>query len=207
MSHVLYLGSKSKSRQQLLRDADIPFVVLKQDSDECAVELEEEFDRYVLAIAQEKMKHVELPSPETTTKTIFVLTADSLAKGLTSGEIFGKPKDRADAKRMLRKHREEETLVTTACCLHLFTSEGSTWRYIDKREWCTSATLSFHIEEELLDTYFARVPLALHACGAAVIEGYGHNFLKRVNGSYAAILGLPLFELRQALNELGFWQN
>ena len=41
-------------------------------------------------------------------------------------------------------------------------------------------------------------------CGAGVIEGIGQAFLKNINGSYTAVIGLPLFELRQALKKIGF---
>ena len=36
------------------------------------------------------------------------------------------------------------------------------------------------------------------------IEGVGSQFVKSIDGSYTAIVGLPLFELRTALLELGF---
>jgi predicted house-cleaning NTP pyrophosphatase (Maf/HAM1 superfamily) len=42
------------------------------------------------------------------------------------------------------------------------------------------------------------------SCGAGRIEDFGENFLKSVNGSYTTILGLPMFELRRALKEIGF---
>ena len=72
--HILYIGSQSPSRQNLLKQADIPYKVLSHDSDECVVMGDMSFDDYVLAIAREKMAHVQLPSREEAgSDEIFVL--------------------------------------------------------------------------------------------------------------------------------------
>ena len=42
--------------------------------------------------------------------------------------------------------------------------------------------------------------------GGISVEGYGAQFLQTVDGSYSAILGLPMYELRLALEKLGFYE-
>jgi len=44
----------------------------------------------------------------------------------------------------------------------------------------------------------------MYCCGAGMVEGFGASFLKSINGSYSAVIGLPLFELRDALKKLDF---
>jgi predicted house-cleaning NTP pyrophosphatase (Maf/HAM1 superfamily) len=56
----------------------------------------------------------------------------------------------------------------------------------------------------MVDRYFEKTPFFLNISAGCAVEGFGQSFLKSVNGSYTGILGLPLFELRQALKTLGF---
>ena len=205
MKHTLYIGSQSPSRQKLLEQAGIPYKVLQHNSDECLVRGDLSFDDYVLAIAREKMAHVQLPSREEAgSDEIFVLTADSLSMTQDSKEVLGKPDGVEDAKRMLRLHREQPTIVTTACCLEKKVWDGGAWKTDVKKEWCVSSTIEFIVQEDEIDGYLEKLPMALHACGAGIIEGYGHNFVKSITGSFSAVLGLPMYELRRVLRELGF---
>ena len=208
----LYLGSQSKMRQHLLELAQIPYTVLKQTSDECSVNLTGSFDKYVLAIAQEKMAHVVIPE-ELQTKnlrsknSIFVLTADTLMRLQKSKTILGKPNDKTDAKRMLRLMREEPIELVTGCCLEQKKCTDNVWQTVAQKHWTTPVTLEFCVADEEIDLYFEKMPHALAACGAGIIEDFGMNFLKRIDGSFTAILGLPLFELRLKLKEMGFWET
>ncbi|MCX5922118.1 MAG: Maf family protein [Candidatus Dependentiae bacterium] len=47
--------------------------------------------------------------------------------------------------------------------------------------------------------------IALEAAHTIAIEEFGAQFLKVIHGSYLTIVGLPLFELREALEELDFF--
>lgn len=204
---VLYLGSQSEPRQNLLKLADIDFKVLTHKSSECVIEPSDDFEKYVIAIACDKMQYLQLP--EVKEPKIFVLTADTLIKTthtnpILGTQILGKPKDLEHAKEMLRSIRNQPVDVLTGCCLQVMNAAGQHWE-IEKRQcWATGAQVEFSIDEESLDLYFKKEPWALHACGAGVIEGIGQAFLKNINGSYTAVLGLPLFELRQALKKIGF---
>ena len=207
---ILYLGSQSEPRQNLLKLADINFKVLTHKSSECVIEPSDNFEKYVIAIACDKMQHLQLLEVTQVEKNkIFVLTADTLIKTshtnpILGTQILGKPKDLENAKEMLRSIRNQPVDVLTGCCLQVMNASGQHWE-IEKRQcWATGAQVEFSIDEESLDLYFEKEPWALHACGAGVIEGIGQAFLKSLNGSYTAVLGLPLFELRQKLKEFGF---
>lgn len=212
---TLYLGSQSAPRQNLLKLADIKFKVLMHKSSECVIEPSDDFEKYVIAIACDKMQHLQFPEvTQVKEPKIFVLTADTLIKKTytnsisetqeSGAQILGKPKDLEQAKEMLRSIRNRPVDVLTGCCLQIIKQSGNNWE-IEKRQcWATGAQVEFSIDEESLDLYFEKEPWALHACGAGVIEGIGQAFLKSINGSYTAVLGLPLFELRQKLKEFGF---
>lgn len=200
---VLYLASQSQSRKKLLTLAQIPFVVIEHKSDECGIEITEDFEKYVMAIAKHKMEQVVIPK-EIKEKIIFVLSADTLIRTAKTKVMLGKPENKKDAERMISLLRNEPAELITACCLDKKENFNGSWKTIVEKHWTTPATLTFSIEPEMVDKYFEEEPGALKACGAGVVEGFGLNFLKSMTGSFTSVLGLPLFELRQALKELGF---
>lgn len=200
---ILYLGSQSKIRQRLLKTAGIKFKVLQHQSDECGVELEKDFGKYVLGIAKHKMESLSLPKVEDCKKnTIFVLTADTLTK--VDRHILGKPEDIDDARRMLKLMFNKSTEVLTGVCLEKKVWNDGKWTTDVVKLWVSNAIIEFWVDEENYDNYFKKLPEAMLSCGAGRIEEFGQNFLKSVNGSYTTILGLPMFELRQVLKEIGF---
>lgn len=202
---ILYLASQSASRRELLQAAGIQFTTIDQTSDESSVAQTGSVHDFVIAIARTKMDCAILPERIGAAHDyLFVLTADSLTFHKESGTIFGKPKDKDDARRMLNFKQDKIIEVATGCCLEKKVWNGTAWETQAKTEWVASGALEFFLTPEDIEKYLESVPQALHASGAGVIEGFGFNFLKTVNGSYTAIMGLPLFELRQALKGLKF---
>lgn len=204
-SDTLLLASQSRGRRELLEQSGIAFRVIQQNADEDLVEKSESFHDYILAIAQHKMNHIELSENAVGGKnTIFVVTADSLTINLSKNTLYGKPKDKEDARQMLAQKRDTMVEVATACCVHKKVFNGVNWVSQDCREWVTTGRLEFFVPDNEVETYLEKVPEALHACGAGIVEGFGLNYVKSVQGSYTAITGLPLYELRQALQSMNF---
>lgn len=197
MKDFLYLGSQSSSRKKLLTDAGIPFVIAAHSSDENIERNNLSFDQYVIKIAQEKMQHVILNEP----RDNYILTADTLVRIASSEIILGKPKNREDAKNMLRAMHNKEVEVVTGCCLR----KQNNQKIIAEKSWATGALIEFSIDEEYLDIYFEKEPNVLKAAGSCIVDtGYGLSFFKNIKGSYSAVIGLPLFELRQELKKMNF---
>lgn len=204
----LYLGSQSKPRQHLLQVAKIPYKVLDHKSNETIENKNLPFNNYVLEIAKHKMKNLTLPNIHTINnieKGIFVLTADTLMRIAKNKTILEKPKDKNDAKRMLKLIQNKQIELETGCCLEHKIYKNNKWQTKQHKYWTTPALLEFCVEDKEIDTYLKNVPQALFACGAGVIEEFGLNFLKSINGSFTTIIGLPLFELRHALKEISFF--
>ncbi|MFA5075422.1 MAG: Maf family protein [Candidatus Babeliales bacterium] len=203
---ILYLGSKSSSRRKLIELADIKYILLEHESDECGVDLEKSFSAYVLSIAKHKMEKLILPDTKNFKNKdhIFVLTADTLVRTINSKHVLTKPENLFDAKRMLALLREEQAKIATACCIEKKILQNNIW--ITEKQDCfvSFSIVDFCVPEDYVDLYFQKEPHALNAAGSAVIENYGLNFLKSINGSFTGILGLPLFEVRQVLQKLGF---
>ena len=206
MQNKLLLASQSKARQQLLDHAQIPYSIIQHNSNECPTTKTNDFYDLLQAIAEDKMKHLLLPEG-TKNKTIFVLTADTLVRTIKTKQILGKPKDIDDAKRMHAMFCREPVEVATACCLEKKVWENKGWETGNKKNWTTTTTIDFCVKEELLDLYFEKMPNALNACGGAIVEKFGLNFLRSINGSFSAVLGLPIYKLQQALVEIGFYEK
>jgi septum formation protein len=201
MQNILHLASQSPARKRLLDIAQIQHKIIKHESDECGIELSKSFDKYVLAIARHKMEHAVLPQVE---GEIFVLTADTLVRTMKTKEILGKPTDRDDAERMLGLLREGPAELVTGCCLEKKIFINGSYKTLDKRHWATGAMFEFLVPKDSVDKYYRQIPEAMYACGGSIIEGYGLNFLKYIDGSITAIIGIPLVELHKNLSETGF---
>src|SRR3989304_6760710 len=113
MSLKLYLGSKSQSRQFLLKEARIPFTLIDQNADETACDWSLPLKELVLSISLRKMEHLVLPAGKEG-DSILVLTADTLSEN-NAGKIEGKPVDKQDAIRKLKDAREGSKLYSAFC--------------------------------------------------------------------------------------------
>lgn len=200
---LLYLASSSPSRKKLLEDAKIPFTVITQTADESHCEWALPLDVLVTKIAHYKMEHVLLPEGKLNGEICFVLTSDTLSQD-NNGIIQKKPIDRADAKRKIQSARNGASLCT-AFCLEKNVWHDGRWHMTDRIDKVVSANYNFIIPDNLID-YYLDNSIGLNTAGAIAVEDFGLQFLENVNGSYSAIIGLPLFELRVALTELGFFE-
>lgn len=200
--YILYIASNSASRKNLLAQAHIPCVVIEQDADELQIDHFQELSSVVMQIAQLKMVHAKIPAGQKQGEICFVLTADTL--GLTmSGRVLCKPFDRADAVSMLRDSRNG-TRTVSGFCLRKLVWRDSCW-YVDQEIVdYGDATSVFDVSDEFVDYYLDSIPF-LSVSGAISIESFGGQFLKSVDGCYASIIGLPMFKIRTALLQFGFY--
>jgi septum formation protein len=152
------------------------------------------------------MEHLMFPQKNNVeTDYLFVLTIDTIVVAAESKKIFGKAKDLSDARRMLKILQREPADVITGCCLEKRIWKAGSWQVVDKMYWATNALVEFCVEDEMIEMYLEKVPEVLGVAGAVMIEHpFGQQFCKQVQGSYSTIIGLPLFELRKNLKQLGF---
>ena len=201
--YTLYFGSKSEPRRMLLEESQIPFTLVNQDADETQCDWGLPLPQLVLSIALYKMEHVILPDGKQEGDICFVLTADTMSHDKT-GKVHGKPADRNDAIAKIRATREGSFLCTGFCLDRKVWRSGQ-WQIDERIADVVSAEFSFIIPDQWIDTYLEKVPF-LDVSGGIAVERYGNQFLKVVHGSYSTIIGLPLFELRHALEKLGFYK-
>lgn len=201
MKNILYLASKSSSRKKLLERAGIAFEIIAQDADESQCDWNRELQNVVENIAMHKMNHIIMPAGKEG-QIAFVLTADTLSVD-TTGAIRGKPADEQEAFMMLEKANGPRNRCGTALCIEKRVFKDGVWQTQKRVIKYAQAIYDFHIPRECIKKYLHDTG-AMEAAGAIKIED-APQFVRSINGSYTAIVGLPMFELWQALQEMGFF--
>lgn len=199
---LLYLGSSSQSRISLLTQSGISFVCVPHTADETLCDWTVSFDQVLLHIARYKMEHVVLPRAQEG-DICYVLTADTMCQD-SQGRIHGKPSDHQNARMMLRSLAPHGR-VGTAFCVHKKKYMHGAWQTIDSIEKYVETLYELDVPEAWIDRYIAATPNYLSISGALTVEGFGAQFLTSIKGSYSSVIGLPLVEVRQALESLGFF--
>ena len=200
--HVLYLASSSKSRQMLLRESLIPFLVIGHGADEDAVDQTLPFTERLQEIARKKMEHAVLPEVGLEGQEIFVLAVDTMGQD-SKGVDHGKPKDREDAIHKIKTLGESST-TATAMCLDKKQWFDGRWQTMGRIEQVVETRYRFVVPEQWMDRYLEN-SWAMIASGAIAVELYGAQFLEWIDGSYSGVVGLPMYELRQSLEKLHFF--
>jgi septum formation protein len=177
---MLVLASASPRRQELLRNAGIPFIMQPADIDETP--LSGELPRaYAERLAQEKALTVAHLRPTDT-----VLGADTIV--VVDDAILGKPRDADDAARMLRmlSGRIHE-VITGVCMVEPVTGHDAQVKTASEITRVTFARIS---EEEILAYVASGEPM--DKAGAYAIQGMASRWIPRVEGDYSNVVGLPV---------------
>lgn len=206
LKYVLYLASSSQSRKNLLTEAQIPFALVAQTADESVVALDKPLPEIVQNIAELKMRHVQIPDGKAEGQIVFVLTADTLTlKGNPDNfEVFGKPTDRENARYMLRKAREG-ALVGTAFCVQKLVWKDFSWHKLDEQSGYAESFVLVDIPEHFIEFYLDHIDYE-NVSGAIKVRGLCEQFIREIRGNYSTIIGLPMFELRETLERMGFYE-
>lgn len=175
--------------------------MIGHSADESACNWNLPLEKLVESIALSKMEHVAL-RPGNPGAYAFVLTADTLSRDV-SGVISGKPISRDDARKKLIEARQGMYTGTAFCLDKRVWSDGA-WRVDERIVRFVGASYKFNVPDAWIERYLDATT-SLTCSAAIAIEGYGGIFLQDVQGSYTTIVGLPLYELREALEQLNFF--
>jgi septum formation protein len=176
------LASGSPRRRELLAQAGLVFTVTKPDVPEVRRRGEKPAD-FARRLAREKAAAVRARHPGAT-----VLAADTIV--VLGDRVLGKPRDAADARRMLRALSGRPHQVITA-----FTLAGphrSVTRAVRTRVVFRALTRAE------IDAYVATGD-PMDKAGAYAIQGGAAGMVASVRGSYTNVVGLPVAEVLAAL--------
>lgn len=182
---MLYLASQSPRRRELLDQLGEPHRTLDVDVAEARAPGESP-DAYVSRVALDKARAgFALVRNEPGAR---VLGADT--EVVLGDEVFGKPRDAADAAAMLRRLAGREHRVVSAVWLVEAAGERSA---------VSVSTVRFGpLAEEDIAAYVATGE-CLGKAGAYAIQGRAAAFVAHLSGSYSGVMGLPLHETSRLL--------
>jgi len=121
-----------------------------------------------------------------------VIAADTMV--LYRGEIFGKPKDLAEAKEMLRTlSGEVHEAITGLAVVNVENGKEAV-------ECIKTMVKMRTLTEEEIEGYVATGE-PLDKAGAYAIQGRGAALIERIDGCYYNVVGLPLSKLSEMLNK------
>jgi septum formation protein len=180
------LASSSPRRRELLSLIGIPHEVKSADIDE----------RYLTG--ETPREHAERLARGKATKIqgagsdAVIIGSDTIV--VVDGDVLGKPRDAADAKRMLRRLAGRTHTVITAVAVAV---DGRVESSVEEVE------VTFHpVTDAEIDRYIATGE-PMDKAGAYGIQGFGATIVARVQGDYFAVMGMPLQLLVRLLGRLG----
>ncbi len=187
----IYLASKSPRRHEILHGLHIPF-------------------KYIESPYEEKISDVENLVPEEKSAKLASLKAmyasHSLETGLIIGadtivvdgsEILGKPKDRTDAKRMLRELSGKKHRVISGIALvdvekqKIFSHSEITYVYFRQ------------LTDKDIETYL-NTNEPYDKAGAYGIQGHAALFVEKIEGCYFNVVGFPVVAFDKIMKEAGY---
>lgn len=184
---ILLLASASPRRRALLQQIGVRFR-------QCVVPVEEtprdgESARdYVQRLALDKARAVRHSSDA---KDVLVMGADT--EVVLNDRPFGKPADLAAERDMLRRLGGRRHVVMSAVAL---VGEREAVRLSESAVWLRP------LSDAEVEAYW-RSGEPRDKAGGYAIQGLGAVFVQRLEGSYSGVMGLPLYETAQLLQEFG----
>ncbi|CAH6783250.1 nucleoside triphosphate pyrophosphatase YhdE [Vibrio chagasii] len=193
----LVLASGSPRRKELLSQLGYEFSVLVTDVEECkhTQETAEEYvkrlslDKALAALSLLAAKPSEEQQGASGSDTV-VLGSDTVV--VSQGQVLEKPADFSDSKRMLLQLANGRHQVMTA--VSVVSQEKQKTEIVITDVWFKP------LSEKEIEQYW-QTGEPCDKAGSYGIQGLGGRFVTRIEGSYYAVVGLPLFETDQLLQE------
>ncbi len=192
-----YLASSSPRRKDLLQQIGTRFDIIKPEIDETP-NINELPKDYVTRIAKLKaLTGWQMLKEKYLTKKP-VLAADTTV--IFKNTILGKPKDKSHAMAMLEMLSNNSHQVMTSVAI-IF---GEKYH----QSLCSSIVEFCAIDPQLAEKYWYTGE-AKDKAGAYAIQGLGAIFVKKITGSYSAIVGLPLWETKELFDQfkIKYWKE
>jgi septum formation protein len=179
----LVLGSQSPRRKELLSWLNIPFKIITADLAEISEETVSE--KIAMDIASQKA-HAVLGQADTVVNP-FIISSDTIV--VLDEKLYGKPKDRDDARVILSELSDKTHKVVTGVSF-LFKDKNTNKMREHLFYDLTEVTFN-EITDDLMESYIATGD-SLDKAGAYGIQGPSLTFITKVNGSYSNVVGFPL---------------
>lgn len=182
------LASTSKFKKEILNKVGIKHTSIDPKCEELS-DHKNPYE-YVKEISLNKAKSIE------DTETDLILSLDTIV--LINNQIVEKPLTIEEAKENLRNSSNNTTNVITGITI---INKNTNQIITDYQE----SIITFNrICEEDINYYIENEPDAMYASGF-IIETYCSNFIKKIEGSYYNILGVPVEKIYELLNKMDIY--
>lgn len=177
LSRPLIVATASPNRRAILKEAGFIFDVAEPEADESVLP-DEKPESYVRRLAQSKAQSITPPSPEHV-----ILTADTCID--IDSVILGKPRDRDDARAMLKRLSGQWHEVWGGIALRDDQAER-----IDVRSKVTRVKF-LDLSDDMIEWYVGTGE-PMGRAGAYAIQGHGRTLVEAVDGCFTNVIGVSL---------------
>lgn len=185
---AIYLASDSKARKKLLDIFGLKFKVMPAKIREARKLSGSSCAQLAKQNAMEKAKFVAAKI-----NSGIVIAADTLV--VQDGKVYGKPEDLADARRMLKRLSGKPQWLYTGLVV-IDKDRQKTMRGCEKTK-----VYMDKLNDKQINEYFARTS-PMDKAGSFDIQGRGAFFIRRIEGCFYNVVGLPVRKLYRMLKEL-----
>ncbi len=184
-SFPIYLASKSPRRRKLLKQINLNFKSFSVEMDEKIFPNEKPF-KAVLRLSKEKLNLAKQK-----VKNGIIITADTIV--VLNNKIIGKPINKKDAFKILKSLSGKTHIVYTGYTVY----NSNTQKSISEYE---KTKVSFRKLTDQEITEYINSGSPMDKAGAyGIQDDFGAVFIKKINGCYYNVVGLPLSKLYHAL--------
>ncbi len=183
----IILASASPRRKELLEQIGVTFEIVKAEGEEVITS----------AIPEEVVKKLSIQKAREVAKRCegtVIIGADTVVAA--GGQILGKPKDPADAMRMLALLQGKEHQVITGVAV-LLTESGKVISFVE-----TTTVHVFPMTRTQMEQYIASGE-PMDKAGAYGIQGRFAAYVSGIEGDYNNVVGLPVGRLYQEVLTAG----
>jgi septum formation protein len=185
---TIVLASASPRRREILAGTGLPFRVDASDSDE---EIDPALSPRALARRLSRQKAASVASRH---ENAIIIAADTFI--VFRGRIFGKPHTAAEARRMLTALNGRGHSVISGFTIMDTATKKRLTRSVETKVYFRQ------MAPGEIDAYI-RSKEPLDKAGAYAIQGLGAAFIRKIEGDYYNVVGLPLGALVDGLKEFG----
>jgi len=184
----IYLASKSPRRRKLLKQMNLKFKSFSVEIDE-TIHPNETPVHCVKRLAEEK-----LAKAKSRVKNGIIITADTIV--VLKGKVIGKPKSKREAKKFLMKLSGNVHTVYTGFSVY------NSQRNITITDYEKTLVEFRKLSKDEIDDYIAGGSPMDKAGAYGIQDDFGAVFIKRINGCYYNVVGLPLTKVYLTLRKV-----
>lgn len=188
VSQPIYLASKSPRRRKLLKQVNLDFKSF-------AVDVDEKFNKGEKpSFSVKRLSLEKMDKARKKVKQGIIITADTIV--VLNRKIIGKPKNEIDAKRILNKLSGNVHTVYTGFSIY---NSGNNKLLTDYEKTLVEFRI---LNKNEIDDYIKSGSPLDKAGAYGIQDDFGAVFIKKINGCYYNVVGLPLTKVYQSLLDI-----